>query len=100
MAFPGSTAPFLGPVALALARLADLAGDGPEARRRIAEAVAICERAGFSTWLARAQADQAEVLARWPDAADRDRADEVRARAVTAAQAAGCVPVLKRLGAA
>jgi hypothetical protein len=100
VAFPGSTAPFLGPVALALARLADLAGDEAEARRRSAEAVAICERAGFPTWLARALADQAELLARSPDADDRDRADEVRARAVAAAQAAGCVPVLKRLGAA
>jgi hypothetical protein len=100
VAFPGSTAPFLGPVALALTRLADLAGDDAEARRRSAEAVAICERAGFPTWLARALADQAELLARSPDADDRDRADEVRARAAAAAQAARCVPVLKRLGAA
>ena len=100
VAFPGSTGPFLGPVTLALARLADLAGDDAEARRWIAEAVAICERAGYPTWLARALADQAELLARSPDAADQAAADAVRERAVAAAQAAGCVPVLRRLGVA
>ena len=98
VAFPGSTGPFLGPVTLALARLADLAGDRAEALHWIAETVAICERVGYPTWLARALADQAEWLATSPDAADQAAAGAVRERAVAAAQASGCVPALRRLG--
>ncbi len=98
VAFPGSTAPFLGPVSLALGRLADLVGDGAEARRWAAEAVATSERARFPTWWARALADQAEFLARSDDPADRAAAPAVRQRAREAADAASCVPVQRRLG--
>jgi hypothetical protein len=97
VAFPGSTGPFLGPVTLALARLADLAGDPAEARHWIAETVATCER-GYPTWLARALTDQAEWLARSPEPADQAAVGAVRDRAVAAARASGCVPALRRLG--
>jgi hypothetical protein len=51
VAFRGSTAPFLGPVAPGLSRLAALGGDDAEARHWVGRAVATCERAGFRTWL-------------------------------------------------
>jgi hypothetical protein len=98
VAFPGSTGPFLGPVTLALARLAHLAGDRGEALRRIADTVATCERVGYPTWLARALADQADWLAGSPDPADQAAAEAVRGRAVTVALASGCVPARRRLG--
>ena len=97
LAFPGSTAPCLGPVSLALARLAALAGEDAEARHWAAEAVAVCERERMPTWLARALADQGRILAASSDPADRVAADAVYGRAVAVAEAAGCRPVLRQL---
>ena len=97
LAFPGSTAPFVGPIALALARLAALVGDDAEARRWAGEAVAVSERAGVPMWLARALADHGRLLAGSPDAQERAQADAVLGRAFAVATEANCQPVLRLL---
>jgi hypothetical protein len=97
LAFPGSTGPFLGPVALAMGRLAALAGDREAAVAWLERAVALCERAGMPMWLARSVADQGCLLATSHDPILRAAADAVLERALAVAVAAECRPVQRAL---
>jgi hypothetical protein len=97
LAFPGSTGPFVGPVALAMGRLAALAGDRESALAWVERSAALCERAGMPTWLARSLADQGGLLASSPDSSRRAAADAVLERALAVARQAGCRPVERAL---
>jgi DNA-binding SARP family transcriptional activator len=97
LAFPGSTGPFLGPVALAMGRLAALGGDGEAALAWVERSAALCERAGMPTWLARSLADQGRLLAASPDSSRRAAAAAVLDRALAVARQAGCRPVERAL---
>ena len=99
LSFPGSSGPFLGPVSLALGRLAVLAGDHDEGVRWLSEAVATCDKAGMPTWLARALADLGRTMRSSSDPGERAEGEAVLQRALSVAQSSGCAPVLRQLAA-
>ena len=97
VAFPGSTGPFLGTGG-------PRPGQARRPRRRRRRSPSLDRRRRRHLRSRRAPdvagprlADEAELLARSPDAGERAAAGEVRGRALAVAEAAGCVPVLRRL---
>jgi eukaryotic-like serine/threonine-protein kinase len=86
---PGRAAACYGPVSRELALLADTIGRSDDAERHFSEAIALCERMGDRPFGARTRWELARMLLGRDRAGDRERALELLAQALDAAQELG-----------